>query len=188
MIGPENQKTEKQLYQRFWALQNDPELVEIFKRWGQASFRRSSVLEGLEVLINRTDFAGKRCVEIGTYKGLTAVVLSRYFEEVVTLDILPDDDKRAIAESTGRRNIRFIDVRDNAEKAKIVNGLEFDAAYVDGDHAHDTETDFSLVERCGRVLFHEYWPAQPPVWNLVNRLRFRGSVETEDKLALWTAR
>ena len=179
---------EKKFYARFRALHNDPQLVAIFKEFGIEAFRRSSVLEGFEPFIKATGFTGKRCIEIGTFKGLTAVVLSRYFEEVVTLDILPDDDKRAIAESTGRRNIRFIDIRDNGEKARIINGLEFDAAYVDGDHAHDTETDFALVERCGRVLFHEYWSAQPPVLNLVNSLRFRGEVATDGKLALWTSR
>ncbi len=63
----------------------------------------------------------------------------------------------------------------------------FDAAYVDGDHARDTATDFRLVQRCRRVLFHEYWPVQKPVVALVDRLRAEGEVETEGKLALWTA-
>jgi hypothetical protein len=85
------------------------------------------------------------------------------------------------------KNIRFITINDNAEKARVIKKLEFDAAYVDGDHARDTETDFALVKRCGRVLFHEYWKTQEPVRNLVDRLKTEGTVSTEGKaLALWT--
>lgn len=49
----------------------------------------------------------------------------------------------------------FVDVKDNAEKARVVSAVDFDAAYVDGDHARDTDTDFALVERCGRVMTKE---------------------------------
>ena len=124
-----------------------------------------------------------RCaVEIGTCKGMTALVLSRFFDEVVSIDIVDDGDREAIASYCGVRNIRFVTVANNEEKAAVINGLTFDGAYVDGDHARDTVTDFALVKRCGQVLFHEYWPAQPPVWNLVNSL---GTVVTHGKLALW---
>lgn len=177
---------EKRFYDRFWALHADPELTRVMARFGYVVFRRSSVLEGFSAFIKAQGFGGKRCIEIGTCKGLTALVLSRHFEEVVSIDIQPDDEKHEIAEHFGRTNIRFVDVRDNAHKAEIIRDLEFDAAYVDGDHARDTLTDFDLVKRCGRVLFHEYWDAQLVVWDLVNRLRGQGHVATSGKLALWT--
>ncbi|MFK5283878.1 hypothetical protein ACI3PL_30305, partial [Lacticaseibacillus paracasei] len=66
--------------------------------------------------------------------------------------------------------IEFHDVSDNAQKAAIVNRLDFDFAYMDGDHTHDTHEDWALVQRCGRVLFHEFWPLQAPVHNLVMSL------------------
>lgn len=177
---------ERALYKMFWSLQSNNNLVKIYARFGYEVFHRSSVLEWFGPFIAGRAFKGKRCVEIGTRKGLTAIVLAGYFDEVVTIDIKPDEEKHKIAEYVGVKNIRFIDVKDNAEKAKIINGLEFDAAYVDGDHAKDTESDFNLVRRCGRVLFHEYWETQEPVWNLVNRLQAEGEVSAEGKLALWT--
>lgn len=166
----------------------DPQFAAVFKRFGADAFRRSSAVEpAFETLIKAGGFRGKRCVEIGTFNGITALVLSRYFEEVVSIDIFPHTLKHALMEFCGVKNVRFVDAKDNAEKAKVIAALDFDAAYVDGDHQNDTATDFALLERCGRVLFHEYWEQQKPVWDLVNSLRGRGTVQVEGKFALWTA-
>lgn len=178
---------EKRFYERFNALHRDPDLVRVFQRFGIEPFRRSSVLEGFDAFLGSNGIRGRRCVEIGTCAGLTAIVLARYFEEVVTIDIAPHPQRYAIAAFLGVENVRAVEVTSNAQKAACVAALDFDAAYVDGDHAHDTEADFALVKRCGRVIFHEYWEAQPPVWNLVNLLRGSGTVATSGKLALWTA-
>lgn len=176
---------EKRFYDRFWALLSDRQLMQVFEKFGPEAFRRSSVLEGFETFIKAQNFKGKTCVEIGTLKGLTACVLARYFERVVTVDIIDDPQKREIATMLGITNIAFVNVRNNAEKAEVIEAVNFDAAYVDGDHAHDTETDFALVSRCGRVLFHEYWPAQPAVVAQVGKLN--GNVVTHGKMALWIA-
>lgn len=179
---------ERAIYEKFWSLHSNEDLVRIYAHFGYEVFHRSSVLEWFGPFVAGRAFKGRRCVEIGTRKGLTAIVLSRHFDEVVTLDIQPDDQKQQIADYVGIKNIRFMDIEDNAEKTEIINGLEFDAAYVDGDHARDTEADFELVRHCGRVLFHEYWKTQEPVWNLVNRLTLDGgNVSIEGKFALWTA-
>ena len=175
---------EKKFYERFWALLNDRVLMQVFERYGPSVFRRSSVLEGCESFIKAQNFGGRCCGEIGTLKGLTAIVLARYFERVTTIDVMDDPQKHEIAASLGISNITFITVKDNAEKAKVIECLDFDGAYVDGDHARDTESDFALVKRCGQVLFHEHWPAQPAVMNLAGRL---GNVATKGKFAIWTA-
>lgn len=179
---------EKKFYERFWALLSNADLMKVFERFGPEAFRRSSVLEGFERFLVEQRFSGRRCVEIGTLKGLTAVVLARRFDEVVSIDVVDDPQRQQVVALLKLRNIRFVTVRDNAEKAAVVDALGFDAAYVDGDHARDTSSDFALVKRGGRVLLHEYWEAQPSVWGLVNELRSRGpgAVVTRGKLALWT--
>lgn len=169
-------------------IHKDAQLAAIYDEFGADAFRRSSAVEKeFETIIKATGFRGKRCVEIGSFNGITAHVLARYFDEVVSFDIFHDTLKHAVLKFTGVKNIRFIDIKDNAEKAKIIAGLEFDGAYVDGDHECDAGSDFLAVRRCGRVLFHEYWQTQPAVWNLVNALRGSGEVRTEGKFALWTA-
>lgn len=178
---------EKRFYERFWALLSNRDLMRVFERYGPAAFRRSSVLEGFERFLQSSGMRGKCCVEIGSLKGLTAVVLAKRFEHVISIDIHEDPDKHRVVQMLGAHNITFWTVLDNAEKAKVIQGLQFDAAYVDGDHIRDTQSDFDLVRRCGRVLFHEYWSAQPAVVKLVDSLRSHGKVRVEGKLALWTA-
>lgn len=182
---------EKRFYEVFWdrveALLGNPDLMRVFYHFGPQVFRRSSVLEGLEAFLDAHQIGGRRCVEIGTCKGLTAILLARRFDEVVTIDVVADPEREAIAAAAGVANIRFVTVPDNGGKAGVIHPLDFDCAYVDGDHARDTETDFALVHRCGRVLFHEYWPPQPAVVALVDRLRAAGRVEIAGKLALWRA-
>ena len=178
---------EKKFYERFWALHDNPDLVEIYRAFGPAVFRRSSVLEGFGAFIKEVGFGGDLCVEIGTCYGLTAIVLARHFKKVVSIDIDPNAQRNPIAAHLGIDNINFMTVTDNAAKAGLLKYLKFDAAYIDGDHARDTRSDFDLVKRCGNVLFHEYWPAQTPVWNLVHELAMTGKIKTSGKLALWTS-
>lgn len=178
---------EKLFYERFWSLHRDPILVSVCKEFGIGVFRRSCVLEGLDAFLLETGFSGRRVVEIGTCNGLTSLVLSRYFDEVVSVDVVPNELKRKITDHVGVQNVSFFDVKDNTAKAALIRDLEFDAAFSDGDHARDTETDFALVEPCGKVLFHEVWAAQPSVVKLVSRLRASGGlVIDKGKFAVWT--
>lgn len=178
---------EKIFYERFWALHSDPMLTRIFAEFGPEPFRRSSVLEGLIPFLQ--SLRGGCAVEIGSGKGLSALLLGHRFRRVISIDITSDPDRERIAAFAGVTNIRFETVADNAEKARLIEALDFDFAYVDGDHAHDTETDFALVRPCGRVLFHEYWPAQASVVSLVDRLKAEGGrVSTHGKFAAWTSR
>lgn len=174
-------------FDQWWSKWGSPDMRALYLKFGIGIFRRSTALLGLDRLIRENNVRGKRCVEIGTACGMTAIILSRHFDEVVTIDIEPNDKKAMYAEACGVRNIRFVDCQ-NGAKAELINSLDFDAAYSDGDHSKDTEADFALVKRCGRVLFHEYWPLQPPVWNLVNQLRDQGTVTVHDNFALWVAK
>lgn len=176
---------EKKFYERFWALLNNRNLMTVFEKYGPTAFRRSSVLEGFEAFIDSNNFRGKHCVEIGTLKGLTACMLSRNFESVTSIDIIDDPLKLEIIKLLGITNINFINVANNFEKADIIGKLKFDAAYVDGDHTNDTDSDFNLVKKCGKVLFHEHWPAQPAVISQVAKLN--GKIIISDKWALWIA-
>jgi hypothetical protein len=151
----------------------NPMLKAVLKHFGKPAFARSSACMEFESFLRRIGAGGKTCLEIGTYHGITAVILSQFFERVVCVSVDNDPKtllKHHIVDFLGIKNIEFHDVKNNAQKHKIVSALDFDFCYSDGDHTHDTHTDFELVERCGRVLFHEYWPIQVPVWNLVNSL------------------
>jgi hypothetical protein len=178
---------EKQCGERVMIALRDQRLRRVLDTLGPEVFRRSSVFHGLGDFLTQRKVRGRRCFEVGTWNGLTAGILAQFFDEVVTVDIANNPEKNAVLEVMGAKNVRCIHVADNEEKARIASNVAFDFAYLDGDHANDTADDFALVRRCGRVLFHEAWPHQPPVWDLLHQLP-GAELEWNGKgLALWTS-
>lgn len=179
---------------QFGALSN-PALNQALQQFGSEAFRRCSIMMEFEAFLKRVhaQLPKRRmtCLEVGTYNGMSAIVLSQYFDRVICVSV--DDKpgellKHDIVKALGIRNIRFFDCANNAEKAAVIGKLDFDFCYQDGDHLNDTHDDFALVKRCGRVLFHEYWPLQPAVWNLVNGLPQGEILRAQfDCLAYWQA-
>lgn len=177
---------EKLAHERALQIIADPALLKAAAALGpREMLRRSSALHGLDAFAAQNNLYGKHCVEIGTCCGVTAAILSRFFARVTTIDIYPNPLKHEVLRVMGAKNVRVVEVPDNRAKAELINSLHFDAAYVDGDHAHDTHIDFGLVRRCGRVLFHECWPQQPPVWELVASLPGREITFGGPCFALW---
>ena len=176
---------EKRCQDRVQTVLCNPMLYKVMQRFGAGVFRRSSIFHGLDEFLSANNVRGKVCFEIGSWNGMTAVVLSRYFERVISVDIVDNDLKREIVDHLKIDSIRFLHVKDNADKAKIAGHYKFDFAYLDGDHAADTQTDWDLVKDCGRVLFHEAWRIQPPVWQLVQSLPQEQVTMNGDGLALW---
>lgn len=176
---------EKQVGARVQTLLSNPDLLAVFQRFGASVFRRSSVFHGLGHFLADNGVRGKTCFEIGTWNGLTAIVLSRFFDRVVTVDIAHNELKHEIIGHLGIKNIRCFDVKNNEDKAAVARQFDFDCAYLDGDHANDTQADFEIVRQCGRVLFHECWPWQKPVWDLVHQLPYQQVAHGGSGLAFW---
>lgn len=151
----------------------NPLMKAILAKFGKPAFARSSACMEFEAFLKRIGAGGRTCLEIGTYHGITAILLSQYFDRVVCVSVDNDPGslmKHKLVDYLGIKNIVFHDCANNDEKAAIINSLDFDFCYSDGDHTHDTYSDFELVKRCGRVLQHEAWPIQAPVWNLLHSL------------------
>lgn len=176
---------EKRCQSRVITLLSNPTLYRVMQRFGIEVFRRSSIFMGLDEFLSANNISGKVCFEIGSWNGLTAVVLSRYFERVISVDIVNNPLKHEITKYLGIDTIRFLDIKNNKDKAKVAKEWEFDFAYLDGDHAADTEDDWKLVKHCQHVLFHECWRQQPPVWNLVASLPQLQVSMNGDGLAYW---
>ena len=184
---------EKQVGTRVGIVMNDPLLLSVYQRFGGAVFRRSSVFHGLGKLLTDNNVRGECCFEVGTWNGLTAVVLSQHFERVVTVDIEHNPIKHEILAHLGINNVECYDILDNAGKPAVLEsmaarGIKMDCAYLDGNHADDTETDWLLVRDCGRVIFHEFWEFQQPVWSLVHALPQHEVTANGSGLALWDGR
>lgn len=160
-------------------------LYRVMQRFGAQVFRRSSVFHGLDEFLSEQKVQGECCFEIGTWNGLTSVVLSQYFSRVITVDIEHNALKHDIIDHLGIKNVRCFDIKDNDDKVKVAREFAFDFAYMDGNHAKDTASDWDLVKGCRQVLFHEVWPFQKPVWKLVHSLPASNVVFNGEGLALW---
>lgn len=167
---------EKEVAKRFQVLCKSSDLFSIYHKFGGDVFRRSSVMYGLDDFM--LEIGGRQtgnCLEIGTCNGLTAVVLSRYFNHVWSIDIEPSDYKQAIVDYLGIKNITFITKPNDAQKNIWIDDFKkthkIDFAFLDGDHAKYTKSDFEIVQPCKRILFDECWPPQPAVYDLVQSLR-----------------
>lgn len=122
-------------------------------RDGEGVFR--SVLEGRGF---------KHALEIGTYKGVAAACMAQWVDKVTTIDLhhgrleqLGESwDRQKLWDELGITNIDLFLIDNDEEKALIVDGLDFDFAFIDGAHDPTVANDFELVKRCGTVLFHDY--------------------------------
>lgn len=140
----------------------------------------------------------RTALEIGTYRGVGAAELSQYCERVITIDLKrgkleylrEKHDRHAFWASLGIGNIDLRLIENDAEKAELVRGLEFDFALVDGAHDPTVRNDFELVKRCGTVLFHDYDDRGARhlnyVFDFVNTLP-KEQLRVMDIFALWTA-
>lgn len=134
----------------------------------------------------------KRALEIGTYRGVSSALMAQFCETVVTIDLRQGKmerdrqvfDRVRFWEAMGVFNVESHLVDNDAEKADLIERLDFDFAFVDGDHEGDApRRDFDLVKRCGTVLLHDC-DGDNGVVRLVRSLP-RHQVEMVDIFALW---
>ena len=145
----------------------------------------------------------RTAVEIGTYRGVAAAEMSQYCERVVTIDLAHGKleqnesvwDRHAFWSSIGVTNVDFFAVGSDFEKARLLKGLQFDFAFIDGAHDASVANDFAMVKKCGHVLFHDAddnrrragkQTAPNHVFEFISRLP-PAQVKTHDIFALWTA-
>jgi len=169
---------------------------------GEHAFKKSAARlpGGAETFDAVLSGKGYRTVlEIGTYRGCSAALMSQYCERVITIDLRHGQleasgqhfDRRAFWDSLDATNIDLHLVEDDDDKAALIASMEFDFAFIDGGHdAASVRRDFDLVKRCGRVLFHDYAdngrPEKDHVFQFVNSLT-GGHVEVMGVFALWEA-
>lgn len=99
----------------------------------------------------------KTFLEIGTHEGLSSTYIADYCDRVITMDRRDYLAKyRLWYEFNKKRNIDFHLVETDEEKRELIESVQFDCAFIDGDHGEGVLYDWELVKHCGRVIFHDY--------------------------------
>lgn len=173
----------------------------IVKLHGAKVLRRSAlnIRGGAHVFERVLSGRGYRtAVEIGTYRGCAAAEMAQYVERVVTFDLYSGKleamgekfDRKRFWRSLGIANIELRLVNNDTEKAAMLKDMEFDFAFIDGAHDSSVASDFAMVKKCGRVLFHDYDPRGRPeqdhAYDFVNSLP-KAQIQVIDIFALWTS-
>lgn len=155
----------------------------------------------------------KRFVDIGTYKGLSAGFIAKYYADIVyTFDI--DRGKgltgRGLIGKCGQKELEiryeiwdYLGVKDKIRefiikpgiqyqgKKNILSQIKFDMALLDGNHEYKfVKEDFGLVRRCGAVLFDDYFWVQGDnvrifIWELAMKEK---QIEIGQRFVLWRGR
>lgn len=127
-------------------------------------------------------------VEIGTRHGITAALLGRFAERVITIDIDKSPIVYDVLACAGVDNVVPLIVHNDEAKGLLLDRLNFDLAFVDGDHHYaGVAFDFAHARRCGCVVFHDYAdPRYEGVTKLVDSLT-DGNVERDAPFAWWRA-
>ena len=130
--------------------------------YGYNHTHRSAISSATQEDMIRYFLRGKKincAVEIGTYNGTTTALLAYYADKVVTIDKKNYIDKYPFWMDYGVHDkIEAYVVVDDNDKAELLAAIDFDFAFIDGDHSErGVRADFECVKKCGRVLFHDYY-------------------------------
>jgi predicted O-methyltransferase YrrM len=162
-------------------------------RFGEEVLSASALVHGGREVVARQVARIRRLrprtiVEIGTRYAAFAALLGRIAERVVTLDLHEAPVVPDVLECAGATNVVPIRVADNAAKGLLLDCLDFDLAFVDGNHERaGVAFDFAHVRRCGVVLFHDYAdPGFHGVTEFVDSLA-EGTVLRDAPFAWWFA-
>ena len=130
----------------------------------------------------------RHILEIGTYRGLSAGFMAQ-FAKVTTIDVDDDADGNSIKYKvwdalgvSDKIDAHLVETEE--EKKKIIDGLDFDVAFVDGNHfGEGPRDDFEMVKHCGRVILHDYHPDFPDVVRFVDS--FEPKLEIKGLFVYW---
>lgn len=104
-----------------------------------------------------------RILELGSYKGYTALAMARQFsadQRLITVDVLPDHGSAY----AGRPEAQQIERRVGAVNPALFRGDapgSYDLIFIDADHRyeaarHDTQTVLPLLAPAGLMVWHDY--------------------------------
>lgn len=119
----------------------------------------NNTISGVEQQFRKYCKGHKKCIEIGTFRGLSSVILAHYCEKVRTIDIQIFDEAFYLWRYFGvDKKIDYINVVNKQTKKKAIEDFgTFDFAFIDGLHTYEgVKEDFELLQHCGNILFHDY--------------------------------
>jgi len=144
------------------------------KDWGAVDFMEDGETPVLTHLLTRWfgDRTDLRILEIGTCRCVGASIMAHH-GMVYTIDVNAYDNRAAVLDTFRTKRSVVQIVGPEAEARELVKGMEFDAAFIDGEHKFDPcMRDFAFASSLTkRVMFHDYQPSFPGVVAACDKLK-----------------
>jgi len=114
-------------------------------------------------------------IEIGTYRGVSACVLSEYAKKVHTFDVVDKPLRKQFVDYLGVKNIEFHLVKNRVQERneidKIFKKEKVDLVFIDGEHFNgELKRDYEMCKECDTILVHDYSPSFPEIYDFINSL------------------
>ena len=128
--------------------------------------------EGVIRRLTKKIIPKREVLEIGTYRGVSACVLSTIFENVITVDIKDEPMRKEIMATTD--NVEFVKVKNRTNEIAVVIDIfknhNIDMVFLDGEHFNgELAKDWEMVkDYCPNILIHDYSPSFSEVYDFVN--------------------
>jgi hypothetical protein len=114
-------------------------------------------------------------IEIGTYQGVSAAVLSEYADKVYTFDIKKQELTDKIIEYLKIKNINSIIMSPSSIKKYIKDlfiNQKIDLCFIDGEHFNgELKKDYEMCKECDNILIHDYSESFPEIYDFINSLK-----------------
>lgn len=118
----------------------------------------------------------KNVIEIGTYQGVSAAIISEYADEVYTVDVEVKALLADILQYLEIKNVYFIPVENRKDEIKEIKDIfkmkKIDFVFLDGEHFNgELKKDYEMTKECSKILIHDYSPAFKEVYDFCNNLK-----------------
>jgi hypothetical protein len=115
-------------------------------------------------------------IEIGTYQGVSASIISEYAEKVYTIDIADMPLRNEIFDYLKINNVKFIKVSSRKVEDETIEKIflkdKIDLCFIDGEHFNgELEKDFKACKNCNNIIIHDYATSFREVFDFVNNLK-----------------
>lgn len=113
----------------------------------------------------------QKVVEIGTYQGVSAAIISEYAKEVITIDIVDKPLREEIWDFLEVEGITFYKVNSDSQKKRLIESANADMVFIDGEHFDgELAKDYEMSKDSPAILIHDYAPAFREVYDFCNNI------------------
>ena len=124
-----------------------------------------NLYDNFRKILENLDPKPKKVLEIGTFYGISTIILASICEEVNTIDVNYQEATEFVWKLFNvREKINYWIEADRSAIKRRINTLEYDFVFIDAVHSYEAvKADYEMVKNCKSILFHDNYERSPGV-------------------------